>query len=41
MLDAGSILIAEGENKDEIRLDLEFKGLKQIGYNHYYIGGKV
>lgn len=41
MLDAGSILIAEGENKDEIRSDLEFKGLKQIGYNHYYIGGKV
>lgn len=41
MLDAGSILIAEDENKDEIRSDLEFKGLKQIGYNHYYIGGKV
>lgn len=38
MLDAGSILIVE--SSDEGLETLDKKGLQQIGYNHYYMGGK-
>ena len=38
MLDAGSILIVE--SSDEGLEILDKKGLQQIGYNHYYMGGK-
>ena len=38
MLDSGSVLITE--NMKDILNELENKALQQIGYNHYYFGGK-
>lgn len=39
MMDSGSILITEQVN--EIEKEFQKKGLQQIGYNHYYLGGKI
>lgn len=38
MLEAGSILVLVGQ--EQIFDNLNYKGLKQIGYNHCYIGGR-
>ena len=38
MLDAGSVLVAE--DLSQVIETFDKKGLQQIGYNHYYIGGK-
>jgi hypothetical protein len=40
LLDAGSILMIEDTNKDILIDSFSFKKMQQIGYNHYYVGGK-
>lgn len=39
MMDSGSILITE--NMSDVKKELQKNGLQQIGYNHYYLGGKI
>lgn len=39
MMDSGSILITEQAN--DIVKEFQKKGLQQIGYNHYYLGGEI
>lgn len=38
MIDSGSIIITD--NKDEILKKLNNIAMKQIGYNHIYVGGE-
>lgn len=40
MLDAGSVLFVNEHSKKNIICQLNNPALKQVGYNHYYIGGE-